>query len=144
MLILEGLMGRGKSAILRALGEPWFATLNQRFGSKEFIEAIQSNWLIETSRSAALANADHLHILAEITNRDDRYRTPWDRLASNHPDAACLPEARKRGWITCTIHSNTRFWSVSCHELDVEGLKIHRNSYSLKRCFAIRPASHGG
>jgi len=34
MLILEGLMGRGKSAILRALGEPWFATLNQRFGPR--------------------------------------------------------------------------------------------------------------
>jgi len=127
MLILEGLMGRGKSAILRALGEPWFATLNQRFGSKEFIEAIQSNWLIELADLRALANADHLHILAEITNRDDRYRTPWDRLASNHPRRCVFAgSTEKRLDYLHDTFGIRRFWSVSCHELDVEGLKIHR------------------
>jgi len=39
--VLEGRMGRGKSSFLEALGHPWFASLPDEFGSKDFLQAIQ-------------------------------------------------------------------------------------------------------
>ena len=124
MLILEGEQRKGKSSVLRALGQPWYIGLSQRFGSKEFLEAIQGNWLIELADLTALAGAHHAHILANITNRSDRYRAPWDRLASSH-ERRCVfaGSTEKHNDYLADTYGIGRFWSIRCNgEINVQGI----------------------
>lgn len=128
MLILEGEQRKGKSSVLRALAQPWYATLSQRFGSKEFTEAIQGQWLIELADLQALAGARHAQILAEITNRSDRYRAPWDRLASSH-DRRCVfaGSTEKHNDYLADTYGIGRFWSIRCDgDINVEALAAIR------------------
>ena len=127
MLILEGAQDKGKSSVLRALAEPWYATVTQRFGSKEFSEAIQSKWLIELADLTALAGARHAHILAGITDRSDRYRAPWDKLASDH-DRRCVfaGSTEQHNNYLADTYGISRFWSIRCGDINVAALKAVR------------------
>lgn len=128
MLIIEGKAGRGKTSAMLALASPWAHTLTQRFGSKEFTEAIQSNWLVELADLAALANPAHSKMLGDITNRDDRYRTPWDRLASDHPRRCVfVGTTEKHNDYLADTYGIRRFWSVRCgDDVNIEALKAVR------------------
>jgi len=127
MLILEGSMDKGKSTVLHELAQPWYATLSQRFGSKEFVEAIQGHWLIELADLQALAGARHQQILAEITNRDDHYRTPWDRLASDHKRRCVFAgTTEKHNDYLADTYGISRFWSIRCGDINIEAIKAIR------------------
>jgi len=127
MLVLEGKEGRGKSSALQILASPWSVTLTQRFGSKEFTEALQGNWLIELADLSSFSATQHLHILADITKRHDRYRTPWDRLASTHA-RRCIFAAttEKHSNYLADTYGIRRFWALKCTTIHLDALKIIR------------------
>jgi putative DNA primase/helicase len=153
IIVLEGLSGTGKSTTLKILGGEWYASLSQRFASKEFIEAMQGKWLIEIPDRAGFKASSHLDSIAFISRAEDNYRVPWDRLASDHPRRCVLAMSTEScGEYLQDIDGIRRFWTVSCAaQIDLEGLRSVRSqlfaeavaSYKAGVSYHLMPAETG-
>ena len=128
IVVLEGDSSIGKTSALRIIGGEWSASLKQKFGSKEFQEAMQGYWLIEIPDLAGYTGGDHLRAIAEISERNDTYRVPWDRLASEHPRRCVLTMSteQRAGYVSDTFGTR-RYWTVACKRADLDWLRENRD-----------------
>lgn len=127
MPVLEGPSGRGKSKAISILGGQWYQALNQSFGGKEFIEAIQGQWLVEIPDMAGFNRSDHGRIIAAITTRSDRYRQSYGVHAEDHPRVTIFAATSETDDYLQDQRGVRRYWPVRCSELNLDALEAARD-----------------
>jgi predicted P-loop ATPase len=126
MPVLEGKMGTGKSSLLALLGDPWFSALPEAFGSKDFFQAIQGQWLIEVPDMTGFSKREHSHIIAVITTRNDRYRASYGRRTENHPRQCTFTATSETDDYLQDSRGIRRYWPLRCTSIDLEALSAQR------------------
>lgn len=119
-------MGRGKSSFLNVLGSPWYASLPEGFGTKEFLQAIQGRWLIEIPDMTGFSRRDHNHIIATITTRTDVYRAAYGRYVEEHPRSCVFAATSETDDYLEDIRGRRRYWPLRCTDIDVDLLRAIR------------------
>lgn len=120
-------MGRGKSTALKILADPWYVEAPQDFGSRQFIEVIQGQWLAEIPDMTGFSKAEHTRILATITIRSDAFRIPWDRLADQHPRRTLFAATSETDDYLRDSRGIRRYWPLRCQSIDLEALAEARS-----------------
>jgi predicted P-loop ATPase len=120
MVVLEGHMGRGKSSFLRILGGEWYCSVGVAFGSKEFLESIQGQWLIEIPDMSGFNRREHKDILQTVTTNRDRYRAAYGRLAEDHPRKCVFAATSEDDDYLQSSRGRRRFWPIACGDIDLE------------------------
>ena len=125
--VFEGSQGAGKSSALRIIGGKWFTESHEQVTSKDFYLVMQGSMLIEIAEMHGFSKAEVTKIKGVISNRVDRYRTPYGRIAEDHP-RQCV--------FACTTNESEwqrdetgarRFWPVATTRVDLEWLKSNRD-----------------
>ena len=127
MPVLEGKMGRGKSSFLERLASPWFAALPTGFGDKDFLQALQGQWLVEIPDMSAFSKREHSHILATITIRIDRYRASYGRITENHPRIATFAATSESDVYLQSSAGTRRYLPLRCNEINLDALELIRD-----------------
>ncbi|MBR1143689.1 VapE domain-containing protein [Bradyrhizobium sp. AUGA SZCCT0431] len=128
VLVLEGSQGIQKSTSFRILaGDDWFTDELPDLQSKDAAIQLAGKWIIEVSELSALKRSDVETTKKFMSRRIDRYRAPYDKIASDHP-RQCLFVAttNDEGYLKDQT-GNRRFWPVKCSTIDVKALHDDRD-----------------
>lgn len=124
--ILEGRQEIGKSRGLADLGGEFYADIDSPLGSKEFCEQIQGTWLVELSELSAMRMNEVERVKTGITRVVDRYRTPYETYAEDHPRQCVFAGTTNAHQYLMDETGNRRFWPMACGTIDREWIREHR------------------
>jgi len=127
MVVLEGDQGAGKSQALRAIGGEWFAEVSESVNSKDFFISLRGVWLAEIAELDSFSRAEVTCIKRAITCQVDRYRSPYDRCASDHPRRTAFAGSTNNDqWIRDPT-GGRRFWPIKIGKIDLTAIKRDRD-----------------
>jgi predicted P-loop ATPase len=127
MPILEGHQGIYKSQAIRILGRPWTAVTHEQVTSKDFFVVLQGILIMEIDEFESFGKADTARIKGVLSTQMDRYRTPYGRLAQNHPRRAVLVATTNEETYLKDVTGARRFWPVRCGKIDLVALERDRD-----------------
>ena len=127
VLMLEGRQGSGKTAMVRVLGTPWVLEGLPDLHSRETQMQIQGAWLIELAELSALRKSDIESMKAFVTRKVDRFRTPYETRAEDHPRQCVFIGTTNSFVYLSDMSGNRRFWPVRCGRIDVEAIQRDRD-----------------
>lgn len=122
VLILEGSQDIGKSAVLRALAQPWFSDTNLDLHNKDAFGALRGIWLQEFAELDSLSRADATRVKSFISSRVDRYRAPYERATRDWPRQTVFGGSTNLAEYFKDPSGNTRFLPVAVSRPRVEEL----------------------
>jgi putative DNA primase/helicase len=86
MVVLEGGQGMGKSTALIELFSPaWYVDIIDPPSHKDFYITLQGGWCVEIGEMQSFTRSEVNQVKQAITRRDDKFRAPYDKAASEHP-----------------------------------------------------------
>ena len=138
MPVLEGLTGLSKSSFVNVLGAPWYASLPEAFGSKDFLQAVQGRWLIEIPDLTGFSHREHTHILATISNRTDVYRASYGHYVEEHPRTCVFAGTSETDDYLQDIRGRRRYWPLRCKHIDLDTLRGQRDQLFAQAVRAYR------
>jgi predicted P-loop ATPase len=122
VLILEGAQDIGKSAVLRALAQPWFSDTNLDLHNKDSFGALRGIWLQEFAELDSLSRADATRVKSFISSRVDRYRAPYERATRDWPRQTVFGGSTNLAEYFKDPSGNTRFLPVAVSRPRVDEL----------------------
>jgi len=126
MPVLEGEQGIRKTSGLKILGGPWYAECQESVSTKDFYLVLQGKMLVEISELSSFKKADMERINGIVTCRDDRYRAPYERRASDHPRSCAFAATTNSLEWNRDDTGARRFWPVRCTAVDTDWLALER------------------
>ena len=97
-------------------------------------------WIIELAEMASLSKTETARIKAFITTRDDRYRSPFGRIAETHP-RSCVFSGTINPGAGGYLRDETgarRFWPLLTGKIDLAALKADRDQLWAEARQALR------
>ncbi len=128
VLVLEGVQGIGKSTVLRALGDPWYAETTMDIDTKDFQLILTQNIIVEFSEGASLSRSASAAMKQKITDQEDNFRKPYDRATQKYP-RHCVFAMTTNEEQYLKDHTGNRRWlpvALPDQKANVEWLKEHR------------------
>lgn len=126
MPVFEGPEGIRKSTALRILGGNWFAECHEEITGKDFLQIMPGKALLEISELYSFRRAEIERIKGIITNRVDRYRASYGRMAGDHPRMCVFAGTTNRDDWNASDTGARRFWPVECGIIDLDWLLANR------------------
>jgi len=128
VLVLEGPQGIGKSYLCQIIGDPWFTDAAIDVRSKDSIDTIQGNWIIELAEMYAVSKYENKAMKRFVTSQVDRCRSAYGRNSVDYPRQCIFigtvnPETE--GYLK--DHENRRWWPVPIKEVNIALLKENRD-----------------
>jgi len=128
MLILEGPQGIKKSSALEVLASPaWFADSMPDLGNKDSMLQVQGKWIIEMSELDAMGRAEVARIKAFLSNKADRFRSPYGRHAQDYNRQCVFAGTVNHNEYLRDETGGRRFWPVRCSRVDLASLSLDRD-----------------
>lgn len=130
-LHLEGPQGIGKSTAVEIMGGEFFGRPSaSEFGSRDHINEIQGRWLLEFPDLGNLSKADKRKLKAFFSEREDMWTKKYAAEPTVAPRRCCFvitdnPDPDGFSWLEDPTGAR-RIWSVTCGEIDLEGLRRDR------------------
>ena len=129
MLMLIGKQGVGKSNLCAALPpkRAWLGEAGFDIGNKDAFMALHGKWFYELAECDSLKRASDSAAKAFITCRVDRYRTPFARLAEDHPRETVFLATGNEEEVLSDPTGARRYWPVRVTSIDIDGLRRERD-----------------
>lgn len=136
MLVLEGLEGLGKSTVPSILASPkWFCDTLPDVRDKDSMLNLVGAWIIEMGELAALKKADDNTQKAFFSRSSDRVRAPYGERWEEYPRQCVFVGTTNLDDYLKAKTGNRRFWPVTVHEVDFEGLAAARDQLFAEAVF---------
>lgn len=138
MPVFEGDQGLMKSTALKIIGGKWFAEMHEDITSKDFLQNLPGNLLIEVAELHAFRRSEINRIKGIISCASDRYRASYGRRAENHPRRGVWAGTTNRDdWVEDETGAR-RFWPVACTEIDLDYLRHSREQLFAEAVYRYR------
>lgn len=131
-LILEGVEGLRKSALLETLAGGYFTdSLSFGLDAKEVIELTRNTWIAEIPEMITRSTADNEHNKAFLSRRTDRARLSYARNSNDFPRQFVIAGSTNElaaGYLR-SLTGNRRFWPLKGdgRTLDLERIAGYRD-----------------
>jgi len=129
MIVLEGSQGVFKSSALNLIGGNWFSEIHESVQHKDFYLAIQGKLLLEISELGAFSRAEIERIKHVISCADDRFRTPYESTARDHPRSCVFIGTTNEDEYLRDVSGGRRFWPIKVGQIRLDLIKENRNQY---------------
>jgi putative DNA primase/helicase len=128
MLMLIGKQGVGKSNLCAALPpkRAWLGEAGFDIGNKDAFMALHGKWFYELAECDSLKRASDSAAKAFITCRVDRYRTPFARLAEDHPRETVFLATGNEEEVLSDPTGARRYWPVLVGQPDLAAIARDR------------------
>lgn len=126
MPIFEGPQGIRKSTALRVLGGEWYTELHEDITSKDFLQNLAGNMLVDLSELSAVRRGDADKIKGIISNREDTYRASYGRLSGRYPRMCAFVGTTNRNDWHADDTGGRRFWRVICGDINTDWIAENR------------------
>jgi hypothetical protein len=139
MVVLEGAQGTRKSTALRTLfGEPYVASWEHDFNTKDFRQQLQGNVCIEVAELASFQRSDLNAIKSILSETVDVFRPSYGRTVERRPRRCVLVGTSNDESYLTDSTGNRRFWPVKCGMIDTDGLAEAREQLFAEAVVAFR------
>lgn len=131
VVVLEGSQGTGKSSTLRIIGGPFFTEQHESATNpKAFCEVLQGKLLIEIAEMDSFTRSEVTRVKAVITNRNDRYRAPYERHSKDHPRRCVFVGTTNKDQWAQDETGGRRFVPVLCSgQIDLAAILAQREQF---------------
>lgn len=128
LLVLEGPQGQGKSSAIEALASAqWFTDRLPDLHTPDAAIQLAGKWIIELSELANVKRSDAETVKGFIARSTDRYRTPYGKIAIDHPRQCVFIATTNDEHYLKDQTGNRRFWPLRCCTIDVEAIRRDRD-----------------
>lgn len=128
MIILEGKQGSKKSTLLETIAGSWHASIKESIDSKDFFMAFQGKLILEFADLSSFHKSEINRLKHIITDRFDRYRSPYDRTSKDHPRQCIFAGTTNDSIYLGDDTGGRRFWPVVTNNLDIPLLIDNRDN----------------
>lgn len=122
MVILKSKQLAGKSTAFSLIGGPWYCEALENIQSNNFLQSLHGNLLVEFGDMAGMDRADVNRIKQIISCRKDRFRSPYERLPSDHLRQCILVASTNESNFLRDDTGGTRFWPIETTKIDHEAI----------------------
>lgn len=127
MVVFEGEQGIGKStAIIEIFSPALYVDIIDPPSHKDFYITLQNAWCVEIGEMQAFTRSEVNQVKQAITRRDDKFRAPYDKTASDHPRQSIFVGTTNADTYLMDPSGGRRFLPVKCTKADVEYCKAMR------------------
>ncbi len=127
MVVLEGPQGIGKTRALRAIGGRWYTEANESVTSKDFFMILHGKLIIEIAELDSFSRAETTRIKQVVTCTTDRYRSPYDRRAQDHPRMCVFVGTTNEDSYLRDNTGGRRFWPIRCGDIRIDLIEANRD-----------------
>lgn len=138
MPVFESPEGMRKSSALRIIGGDWFAECHEEITGKDFLQIMPGKMLLEVSELYSFRKADVERIKGIITNRVDRYRASYGRIAQDHPRMCVFAGTTNRDDYNASDTGARRLLPVVCGIIDLDWLRANREQLFAEAVHRVR------
>lgn len=126
-LVLEGLQGKGKSSIAKALAWHWFADTDLDLQNKDSLLALPGHWVYEIAELGSLMRAEERKQKSFLSRQEDEYRPPYGTRMTRVPRQNVFIGTTNEEEYLKDATGARRFWPVLVGDLvDHAGLLAER------------------
>jgi len=112
MLVLVGGQGIGKTSLFRIIGGKWYKSFSGSVENKDFYLSLRGALIIDLDEGATLYKAEVLKLKTMITQRDDEFRAPYDRVPKKFPRRFIFSMSTNNIEPFVDATGNRRYWAV--------------------------------
>ncbi len=135
VLVLQGLTGRRKTSLFRALAGKFYAAV---IDDKDLVQKIHGPWIIEFPELGPFKHTDVNKIKGFVDQKFDRFRTPYARVPEDKPRGCVIvATTNESGWQEDAT-SARRFWPVDIRDVDIEKVLAGRDELWAQAVVAFR------
>lgn len=127
MVVLEGGQGIGKStAIIELFSPALYVDIIDPPSHKDFYITLQNAWCVEIGEMQAFNRSEVNQVKQAITRRDDKFRAPYDKTASDHPRQSIFVGTTNADTYLMDPSGGRRFLPVRCTAANVVYVRAMR------------------
>jgi predicted P-loop ATPase len=115
LVLVSDKQGIGKSQFADVLGGKWFRDGLPPLNSKDAVQGLLGNWIIEVGEMAATKKADDELIKQFFACRSDKYRASYGHFDANHPRQCVFFGTTNSREFIMDNTGGRRFWPVEVH-----------------------------
>lgn len=124
--LFEGGEGIGKSTALRVVGGDWFTECHESVLTKDFLQIMPGQMLLEIGELNSFRKADIGRINGIISNRVDTYRESYGRIATSRPRQCSFAGTTNRNDWNMSDTGFRRAWRILVEKVDLYYLRENR------------------
>lgn len=111
-LVLVGGQGVGKTSVFRILGGKWYREFTGSVDDKDFYMRMRGTAILDLDEGASLSRSDSIKIKSILTQTEDTYRAPYDRVVKTYPRRFVFSMTTNDTEHLKDMTGNRRFWPV--------------------------------
>jgi len=112
VLLLLGKQNIGKSSVFKIIGGPWHKMCAGDIGSKDFYLKMRGCMLMDFDEATVLYKASAMHVKSTITEREDEYRAPYDKVTKKFLRRNVFSMSANDLEPLKDVTGNRRYWPV--------------------------------
>lgn len=142
MIVFEGEQGKGKTSLLRAIGQNWYCSAKEKVDSNNFFLMLQGKLLIEIAELDSFNRAETTRIKQVVSDPVDRYRSPYDRATEDHPRQSIFVGTTNEYAYLRDDTGGRRFWPVKCGDINISLALDNRDQLFAEAVHLIKSENH--
>lgn len=112
MIVLVGPQGIGKSSLFQIIGGKWYKPFTGNVENKDFYLTLRGALIIDLDEGATLYKAEALKMKTIITQKEDEFRAPYDRVPKKFPRRFVFSMSTNSIEPFRDETGNRRYWAV--------------------------------
>ncbi len=116
MTVFAGAQGVGKSTFIRKMSKGWYKDDIVDFSSKDTMEGIQGNWLIEVAELDAMYRSEIEQVKSFLSKQVDKFRPAYARRSTERPRQCLFFGTTNNFNFLKDRTGGRRFWPIEIHK----------------------------